>query len=284
MGIFNHIKTALLLGAMSGLVLVIGGLIGGQVGLFVALMIAVLMNFGTYWFSDKIVLKMYKAKPVNKREYPRLFNIVNDVITKANLPMPKVYVIESPNPNAFATGRNPEHSAIAVTTGILNILDENELKGVIAHEASHIKNRDILISTVAATLAAVVSYIAMMAQWAAIFGGFGRDNDNGGGLIELLVLMIVSPIIATIIQLGISRSREYLADSSGAKITGNPEGLASALSKLHKGASMYPFRKENQSGASLFIVNPFSAKSFAKLFSTHPPIEDRVRKLRNMRF
>ncbi|MGM5487636.1 MAG: zinc metalloprotease HtpX [Nanobdellota archaeon] len=272
----NQIRTVLLLGLLSGLLLMVGQLVGGVSGLTIALILAVVMNFGSYWFSDKIVLKIYRAKKVDEGSYPRLYRMVRDVAHRANLPMPRVYVIPSQNPNAFATGRNPKHAAVAFTKGIMELLEEEELKGVIAHEMSHVRNRDILISSIAATIAAVISYVAMMARWAAIFGGF-RDDDNP---LEFIVLALLSPIIAFLIQMGISRSREYQADASAKHILHSGEGLARALEKLHTQSKRTPMDFGSESGASLFIVNPFRAKSLLNLFSTHPPIEERIRRLR----
>ncbi|MFO7710697.1 MAG: zinc metalloprotease HtpX [Candidatus Woesearchaeota archaeon] len=272
----NQIRTVLLLGLLSGLLLIVGQLVGGPSGLTIAVILAVAMNFGSYWFSDKIVLKMYKAQKVDERTHPQLYKMVRDVAQRATLPMPKVYVIPSQNPNAFATGRNPKHAAVAFTKGIMDLLDKEELKGVIAHEMSHVRNRDILISSIAATLAAVISYAAMMARWAAIFGGF-RDDDNP---LEFIVLALMAPIIAFLIQMGISRSREYHADASAKHILNSGEGLASALGKLHSQSKRVPMDFGSESGASLFIVNPFKAKALMNLFSTHPPIDERIRRLR----
>lgn len=283
--VVNQIKTVVLLGVLTGLLLFVGQLVGGASGLTIAFIFAIIMNIGSYWFSDKIVLKMYRAKQINESENPRLYNIVKEVIEKAKVPMPKVYVIPSDASNAFATGRNPKHAAVAATQGILNLLDDEELKGVMAHEIAHVKNRDILISSVAATIAGVISYVAFMARWAAIFGGFGgRDSRGGGNLVSLLLLAIVTPLIAMIIQLAISRSREYLADATGAKIVQNSNGLASALEKLHNDVSRHPMKLGNQATAHLFIANPFSARGVMALLSTHPNMNSRVQKLRNMKF
>ena len=279
----NHIKTIMLLGVLTALMLWFGSF-WGQSGLFLALVFVILMNFGSYFFSDKIVLKMYKAKEVKEEDTPNLFSIVKEIAHDAKIPMPKVYIIPSENPNAFATGRNPKHSAVACTKGILNLLTADELKGVIAHEISHIKNRDTLIMVIASTIAGVISSLAFMAKWAAIFGGFGgRDNDNGGNVLGLLALAIVTPLIAMIIQLAISRSREYLADASGAKIIKNPEALASALEKLESGAKQHPMVGGNKATSSLFIVNPFKASAIRSLLSTHPPLKERVKRLREMK-
>ncbi|MHA1675607.1 MAG: zinc metalloprotease HtpX [Candidatus Njordarchaeales archaeon] len=276
----NYIKTAILLGSLTALFLFIGYYFAGTSGLTIALIFSLLMNLGTYWYSDKIVLSMYRAKQISKSEMPQLHNIIETIAKEANLPKPKVYLIPTENPNAFATGRNPKHAAIAVTQGILNLLSEEELKGVLAHELAHIKNRDILISTIAATIAGVISYLAFMARFAAIFGGMGRDQDNN--ILELLALAIIAPITATIIQLAISRSREYLADETGAKLIKNPEPLASALLKLEQASKLHPIRFGSQATSHLFIVNPFSARSLINLFSTHPLISERVNRLRNL--
>ena len=242
------------------------------------------MNFSSYWFSDKIVLKMYKAKEVTPQQSPQLFSMVSNLSQMAGLPMPRIYIIPSQSPNAFATGRNPENSAVAVTEGLMNILNSQELEGVLAHELSHIQNRDILIGSIAATLAGVIMMLATMARFAAIFGSFGGndDDDDGGGLFGLIVLAIIAPLAATIIQFAISRSREYLADSSGARIAGTSTGLAKALEKLHHSSKRVP-AESNPATAHMFIVNPLSGRAFLNLFSTHPPIEERVNRLLKMR-
>ena len=277
----NQLKTLLLLASLTGILLLIGSFFGRQ-GLTIAFVFAILMNFGSYFLSDKIVLMMYRAKEANEKEYPELYKTVREVSHLANVPMPKVYLIPTNTPNAFATGRNPKHAVVAVTEGILQLLNKDELMGVIAHEFAHIKNRDILIQTIAATIAAVISYVAFMARWAAIFGGSGRDNDQGGNVLELLALAILAPLTATIIQLAISRSREYLADESGSKFIHTQHGLINALQKLEKGVNHFPLRFGNQQTSSLFIVNPFSGKSLFKLFSTHPSTEDRVKRLKEL--
>ena len=277
----NQIKTVLLLGLLTGLLLGAGQLLGGRQGLFIGLAFAIIMNFGSYWFSDKIVLAMYKAKPIKETDDKELYNLVKEVATLANVPMPKLYVIPASHSNAFATGRNPKHAAVAFTEGILRLLSKDELKGVIAHEIAHIKNRDILITTIAATIAGVISFIATMAQWGAIFGGFGRDRDSGQ-MIQMLALAIITPLIAMIIQLAISRSREYLADETAAKTIHNPLALASALQKLEEGVKHNPLRFGSPSTSSLFIANPFSAKGMLSLLSTHPPMKERIRRLKNM--
>jgi heat shock protein HtpX len=274
----NTLKTASL---MVGLTLVLvwaGAAFGGQSGMTIALIFALAMNGFSYWFSDKIVLKMYKAQEVSESEAPELHSIVRRLSQRAELPMPKVYLINQDQPNAFATGRNPAHAAVAVTTGIMRILEREELEGVIGHELSHIKHRDILIGTVAATVAAAISYLAHMAQWAMIFGG--RDDDDGNPLVAI-VMMIVAPIAAMLIQMAISRSREYSADSGGAEITGNPRHLASALKKLHMASQKVPMKAEPAT-AHMFIVSPLSGKSMARLFSTHPPMEERVARLESL--
>jgi len=282
----NQIKTVLLLGLLSGLMLVVGGLIGGQQGLTIGLIVAIAINFLSYWFSAKIVLAIYRAKEADKKKYAFLYQLIQELAQEAKLPEPKIYVIPSPQANAFATGRNPEHGVIAVTSGILELLTQEELKGVLAHEMSHIKNRDILIGTIAATIAAVISYVSMMVRWGAIFGGFGsRDDNRGGNILELLLLAILAPLMAMIIQLAVSRSREYLADESGAKMAKNPLPLASALEKLQKNIVQHPLRQMGTTDATahLFISSPFSGKSLFNLFSTHPPVEERVKKLKAMK-
>lgn len=280
----NQVKTVLLLGLLTGLLLGVGQLLGGKQGIFIALVFAVVMNFGAYWFSDKIVLMMYRAKEVKEAEEPELYGIVKEVSELANLPMPRVYIMPSNILNAFATGRNKNHAAVAVTHGILNALSKDELKGVIAHEMAHVKNRDTLIQAVSATVAGVISYLAFMARWTAIFGGFGGRDRDGGNAIELLVLAILTPILATLIRLAISRSREYLADETGAKIIHNPYALADALEKLEAGVKHNPLRPHSttQATAHLFIVNPFKGNGLVTLFSTHPSIKSRVERLRNM--
>lgn len=276
--IFNQIKTVLLLGALTGLMLLAGNLMGGRLGLTVALIFALLMNGVMYFFSDKIVLWMYKAKEV-KDKNSHLYKVIKEVSESANIPMPRVYIIEQNTPNAFATGRNFKNAAVACTTGILDLLDKEELKGVIAHEIAHIRNRDILITTIAATIAAVIVYLANMAQFAAIFGSSGDRERGSTNVISLLVLAILTPLIATIIQLAISRSREYIADESGARIIKNPKALASALSKLERGNRINPLHIGNKATSSLFIVNPFRGEALLSLFSTHPPLNKRVEKL-----
>lgn len=275
----NGLKTALLLGVLSGVLLWIGQLAGGANGMFVGLIFAVAMNFGSYWFSDKIVLRMYRAKEVGPGH--RLFAIVDRLSRQAMLPMPKVYVIPDASPNAFATGRNPDHAAVAATEGILQALNDHELEGVIAHELAHVKHRDILISSVAATLAAVIMFAARMAQFAAIFGGYGGrndDRDRGNNPIAMLAMIILAPLAAMLIQMAISRSREFAADAGGAQIAGNPYGLADALRKIDALSKRVPL-DANPATAHMFIVQPFSGGGFASWFSSHPPTEDRIRAL-----
>lgn len=283
MSLKNQFKTVILLGALTGILLFVGQLVGGPQGLTIALIFSIIINFGAYWFSDKLVLAIYRAKEVKESNAPKLYKIVREVAHLANIPMPKVYIVPSEASNAFAVGRNYKNSAVACTKGILDLMSEDELKGVIAHEISHIKNRDTLIQTVAATIAGVISYIAFMARWAAIFGGYGRGRDSGN-IIQLLVLAIITPIIAMIIQLAISRSREYLADESAARTLHNPHGLASALEKLNADVRKHPLRLGNQSTAHLFIISPFSGSGVLNLLSTHPPLHIRVKKLKDMKF
>ena len=277
----NNIKTLFLLVTLTLVLVWAGGALGGKQGMTIALIIALGINFISYWFSDKIVLRMYRAKQVTEAEAPDLYSIVRSLVQKAGMPMPKVYMMDQEQPNAFATGRNPTHAAVAVTTGIMRILTREELQGVIGHELSHIKNRDILISTIAATIAGAISYLAQMAQWAMIFGGHRGDDDEGGSPIAAFVMMIVGPIAAMIIQMAISRSREYAADSGGAEIAGNPRYLAGALRKLHMASQKIPMHA-NPATSHMFIVNPFSGGGIVKLFSTHPPIEERIARLESM--
>jgi heat shock protein HtpX len=274
----NGLKTALLLGLLSGLLLAIGELLGGANGVVIAFVFAAIMNFVSYWFSDRIVLRMYNAQEVGQDN--RLYRIVERLSRQSGLPMPRVYVIPDPSPNAFATGRNPSHAAVAATEGILQILSDNELEGVIAHELTHVKNRDILTSSVAATLAAAIMMIGRQLQWAAMFGGFGgdRDRDRGGNPIALLAMIVLAPIAAMLIQMAISRSREYAADAGGAHMAGNPYGLADALRKIDAVAKRVPL-DANPATAHMFIVKPFTGQFLMSLFSSHPPTEDRIRAL-----
>ncbi|MBI2820810.1 MAG: zinc metalloprotease HtpX [Acidobacteria bacterium] len=274
----NHLKTVLLLGLMTGLILVIGDLLGGSGGMLMALIFAAAMNFAAYFYSDKIALATYRAKKVTREEAPDLFRIVENLTQRAGLPMPRVYIIPTEAANAFATGRNPRHAAVAVTEGILRLLNYEELEGVIAHELAHIKNRDILISSVAATLAGAIMWIAHMARFAAIFGGMGHRDDREGGALGFLFTIIVAPIAALLIQMAVSRSREYGADATGAQFAGNPYGLARAPEKLHSAAAARPL-PASEATAHMFIVNPFSGKALLHLFSTHPPPEKRIERL-----
>jgi heat shock protein HtpX len=284
----NMLKTTVLLATLTGLMVLIGRAIGGPTGMVIAFLFAVILNFGSYWYSDKIVLKMYRAKEVSPKEAPNLHRIVDGLVMRAGMPKPKVYIVESGMPNAFATGRNPEHAAVAATTGILELLSYEEMEGVLAHELAHVKNRDTLISAIAATLAGVVTMLANWAQWAAIFGGFGGRDDDNGGIIGLIAMAIVAPIAATLIQLAISRSREYAADAEGASICRKPWALADALEKLEYGNSHYRPKisdvQAKESSAHMFIVNPLKGGTIQSLFSTHPVTDERVRRLRAMRF
>ena len=279
----NHFKTFLLMLVLTALFILVGTAIGGKSGAIYAFVFAALMNFFTYWFSDKIVLRMYGAREVSQSEAPELYGVVAELTSKASLPMPKVYIMENETPNAFATGRNPEHAAVAVTTGILRILSKEELMGVIGHELSHIRTRDILISTIAATIAGAISMLATMARWGAMFGGFRSDNEEGGRGGNILVVLLVSifaSIAAMLIQMAISRSREYMADEGGAHLA-HPLSLAKALGKLEVAAQRIPM-EANPSTAHMFIVNPLRGGGVLSLFSTHPPIEERIARLEEM--
>jgi heat shock protein HtpX len=279
-------KTGVLLAALTVLVVLIGGALGGQNGMVMAFVLAMVMNLGSYWFSDKIVLAMYRAQPVDEATAPALYRIVRTLATRAGMPMPRCYIIPGEAPNAFATGRNPQHAAIACTEGILRIMSEEELEGVLAHELSHVQNRDTLIMAIAATLAGAITYMAHMAQWAMIFGGGRRDSDEegsgGGGLIGGLLMIVLAPIAAMLIQMAVSRSREYQADASGAQMAGQPWGLAKALEKLEVASKVAPMVDATPATAHLFIVNPLTGGGWTTLFSTHPPIAERVARLRAM--
>lgn len=280
----NTLKTFFLLTFLTLLFIWVGGMLGGQQGMVFAFFFACVMNFGSYWFSDKIVLAMYRAKPVSEENAPELYSIVRELCRKARLPLPKIYTIPTQAPNAFATGRNPEHAVVAVTEGILEILDRDELSGVLSHELAHVKHRDILISSIAATLAGAVSMLANMARWSLMFGGMrNRDDDRQGNPLALLATVILVPIAAMLIQLAVSRSREFDADEAGAEIDGHPERLASALQKLESSRKAIPFRGADPATAHLFIVNPLSGDFFASLFSTHPSTKERVERLLKMR-
>ena len=283
----NGFRTTILLAALTALVVWIGQMVGGPSGAVMALIMAGAMNFFSYWFSDKIVLKMYGGQEISANDDPELYGLVQELATRGGLPMPKVYVIPEETPNAFATGRNPEHAAVAVTQGIRRILNRRELAGVLGHELTHVKNRDILISSIAATLAGAISYLAYMAQWGMIFGGNRDRDDEGGGsnIFSLLFMMIVAPMAAMLIQMAVSRSREYLADAGGAKISGDPLALASALRKLHMGAQNIPLQVSpatQNATAHMFIVSPLSGGGLASLFSTHPAMEERIALLEAM--
>jgi heat shock protein HtpX len=279
----NRFKTFLLMLVLTALFILVGTALGGRTGAVYAFVFAALMNFITYWFSDKIVLRMYRAQEVSQSEAPELYGIVAELTSKASLPMPKVYVIENDTPNAFATGRNPQHAAVAVTSGILRILSRDELMGVIGHELSHVQHRDILISTIAATMAGAISMLATMARWGAMFGGFRSSDEEGGRGGNILVVLFVSifaSIAAMLIQMAISRSREYMADDGGAHLS-HPSYLAKALGKLDMAAHKIPMQA-NPSTAHMFIVNPLTGKGVLSLFSTHPPIEERIARLEEM--
>jgi heat shock protein HtpX len=281
----NQTKTFLLMVVLTIILVALGSLIGGSSGGMIAFCIAFIMNFVSYWFSDKIVLKMSGAKPVSESEAPELYAIVASLAQKASIPMPKVFIMDNESPNAFATGRNPEHGVVAVTTGIMRLLNREELEGVLAHELSHIKHRDILIQSVAATLAGAITMIANMARFTAFFGGGSSDDDNrGGNIFSIIIFSVIAAFAALLIQLAISRSREYLADDGGAQLSGNPLSLAGALKKLHTGVARNPMNNANPSTAPLFIVNPFSAKGVVSLFSTHPPMEERIKRLEDMAY
>ena len=276
----NMMKTVLLMTGLTLLLVLAGSALGGKSGMMTAFIFACIMNIGTYWFSDKIVLAMYGAKEVSYAEAPEIHSIVRELSMRAGIPMPKVYIIDNATPNAFATGRNPEHAAVAVTRGIVSLLTREELSGVLGHELAHIKHRDILIGTIAATVAGAISMLANMAQWSMYFGG-RRDDREGGHPVVAIIMMILAPIAAMLIQMAISRSKEYLADEGGAKIAGNPLSLAKALGKLHKGVQMMPMNA-NPATAHMFIVSPLSGGGFLTLFSTHPPIEERIKRLESM--
>jgi heat shock protein HtpX len=280
----NIFKTALLLAVLTALLVLLGGAIGGRQGMLVAFVLALLMNFFSYWFSDKIVLAMYGAQPIAEAQAPGLYAILRRLTTRAGIPMPPVYVIPTDTPNAFATGRSPDHAAVAVTEGIMRILDDEELEGVLAHELAHVKNRDVLISTIAATLAGAITYLAHMAQWAAIWGGRSSDDEEGGGsnAFSLVLMAVLAPLAAMLVQLAVSRAREFQADATGAKVAGKPWGLAKALEKLETANEQAPMAA-TPATAHLFIVNPLSGGALMRLFSTHPPIEERIARLRGMR-
>jgi len=276
----NALKTAFFLGLLSALIVVIGGAFGGRQGMILALGLAAAMNFFSYWFSDRMVLAMHRAQPLSREQAPRLYEILESLTGRAGIPMPRVYILPEEAPNAFATGRNPQHAAVAVTQGIMKLLTPEELEGVLAHELAHVSNRDILISSIAATLATAIMVIANMAKWAALFGGAGGRNDrDGANPIVLLATAIFAPVAAMLIQLAVSRAREYQADASGSEMTHNPQGLASALRKLETYSQRIPMTTASATSNHLFIVNPFTGRALAGLFSTHPPIQERIRRL-----
>jgi heat shock protein HtpX len=278
----NMFKTALLLAVLTAMLVLIGGAVGGRQGMFIAFLMAVVMNFASYWFSDKIVLAMYGAQPIEEARAPELYATVRRLATRAQIPMPRVYLIPTDTPNAFATGRNPDHAVIAVTEGITRILDQDELEGVLAHELAHVANRDVLISTVAATLAGAITYLAHMAQWSAMFGGRRDDDEGGANPIAAMLLAFLAPLAAMLVQMAVSRSREFQADASGARFAGRTWGLAKALEKLQVANQVSPMGA-SPATAHLFIVNPLSGQALMKLFSTHPPLEERIARLRQMR-
>ena len=277
----NTTKTLLLMAALTALFMIAGQAMGGRQGMTIALLLALGLNFFAYWNSDKMALAMNRAREVSVAEAPDLHALVGGLAARAGIPMPRVYVVDDPTPNAFATGRNPEHAAVAVTTGILQVLDRYELEGVVAHELAHIKNRDILIGSIAAVMAGAISYLATMAQWSMLFGGGRNDDEEGGNPVAMLATMLVAPLAASLIQLAISRSREYIADATGAEICGRPQSLASALNKLANYNAQRPM-DVNPASAQMYIVNPLSGGSIAGLFSTHPPMEERIRRLMSM--
>jgi heat shock protein HtpX len=276
----NQIRTTILLAAMTALIIWVGQLLGGRQGMLIAFIFAAGMNFFSYWYSDKLVLKMYRAREVTPEQSPELYATVQHLTQRAGLPMPRLYVIPQQTPNAFATGRNPEHAVVAVTEGLLKLMNHEEVTGVLAHELAHVKNRDILIGSIAATMAGAIMILATMARWSAIFGGGSQDEEGGGaGFIGLIAMSIIAPMAAMIIQMAISRSREFLADATGANFAGNPVGLAAALEKLGAYSQKLPM-DANPSTAHMFIVNPLSGRSLMSLFSTHPPLEERIARLR----
>ncbi len=280
----NRMKTFFLMVVLTIIFVALGSMIGGSAGGSFMFVIALIMNFVSYWFCDRIVLSMYSAKEASQSEYTQLYSIVNNLSQKASIPMPRVYIVENESPNAFATGRDPSNGVVAVTTGIMRILSRDELEGVLAHEMSHIKHRDILIQTVAATLAGAITMVANWARFAAFFGGGSSDDEGGSNIFSVIIFSIIAAFAAMLIQLAISRSREYLADDGGARLTGNPLFLSEALKKLHTGIARSPMNDANPSTAPLFIMNPFTAKGVLSLFSTHPPIEERIKRLEDLAY
>ncbi|WP_297089973.1 zinc metalloprotease HtpX [Thermococcus sp.] len=282
MGLLMWLRTGLLMAILTGLLMAIGYVFGGPNVAFLMFLFAMAFNFITYWYSDKIVLGWYRARIVDEFEAPELYAVVRKLAENAGLPMPKVAIIPSETPNAFATGRDPNHAVVAVTTGLLKLLNRDELEGVIGHELTHIKNRDMLIGTIAAAMAGAIIQLAYWARWIAIFGGFGRDEDNAGNILAAILIAVLAPIAAILIQAAVSRSREFLADEGGAKISGKPHALASALMKIEQAVRYRPMRNGNPATAHMFIVNPFRGASIASLFSTHPPTEARIERLRKI--
>ncbi|MEW6736879.1 MAG: zinc metalloprotease HtpX [Acidobacteriota bacterium] len=278
----NRLKTMMLLAALTALLLWIGHALAGQTGFIIALALALLMNFGSYWFSDKIILQIYHAQEVSEKEAPQLFAIVRDLANRNSLPMPKVYLIPEQMPNAFATGRNPENAAVAVTEGLLKLLNREEAAGVIGHELSHVKNRDTLIMTVAATIAGALTMLASIARWRMLLGGHPTNREDRGNPLAILIRVIIAPIAAALIQLAISRAREFMADGSGAEMTGDPLALASALRKIEGWSKRAPMARASPATAHMFIINPLTAEGLAGLFSTHPPTNARIERLENM--
>jgi heat shock protein HtpX len=278
----NVFKTAFLLALLTAMLVLLGGAVGGRQGMLIAFFMAMVMNFVSYWWSDKIVLKMYGAQPIEEAQAPGLYGMVHRLASKARIPMPRVFMIPSDQPNAFATGRNPEHAVVAVTEGIMRILDDDELEGVLAHELAHVANRDVLIGTVAATLAGAITYLAHMAQWAAFMGGGRHDDEDSPSPIAMILMAVVAPIAAMLVQLAVSRSREFQADATGAQLAGRTWGLSKALEKLEIASHQVPMHA-NPATAHLFIVNPLTGSTLMKLFSTHPPMEERIARLRSMR-
>lgn len=281
----NMLRTTALLVGLTVLLVLVGNAIGGNAGMVIALGVAVVMNFGSYWYSDQLVLKMHGARQATERDAPELYRAVRELSQRAGLPMPAVYIMQTDTPNAFATGRNPEHAAVAATTGLLRLLDRDELRGVLAHELAHVRHRDTLIGAIAATFAGAIAMLAHMAQFAMLFGGMRGSDNNSGGLIGSLAMMILAPVAATVIQMAVSRSREYAADAGGAEIAGSPTGLANALRKLEQANRARPMERaaDNPSTAHLFIVNPLAGVNVSKLFSTHPSTEERIQRLKAMR-
>lgn len=278
----NRLKTFLLMALLTAIFLLLGGLIAGEEGLILAFILAMATNFFSYWFSDRMAISMTRSQPLSETDAPEVYRAMRELTHNAGMPMPRLYLMPTEQPNAFATGRNPQHAVVAVTTGLLRMLDYEELKGVLAHELAHIRNRDILIGTIAAALAGALMFVARIGMWSGAFGGGNRRSGGGAALLIRLIALILAPLAALLIQMSISRTREYGADAAGARFSGNPQGLASALAKMEQYARRRPMQEINQAAAHMFIVNPFSAKGLTALFSTHPPIEERIARLRRM--